>query len=104
MAVIDKETKQISLRNVRLSQDEGPRPDTTAEGLAKIKPVFEGKTITAGNASQLSDGASACVIMSDTLAAQKGLTPLGVFRGFVAAGVEPAQMGVGPAPATPPLL
>src|SRR6476620_6447700 len=104
MAVVDKKTKQVSLRDVTLSQDEGPRPDTTAEGLAKIKPVFEGKTITAGNASQLSDGASACVIMSDTLAAQKGLTPLGVFRGFVAAGVEPDEMGVGPIAAVPRLL
>jgi acetyl-CoA C-acetyltransferase len=104
MSVIDKETKQTSLRDVTLSQDEGPRPDTTAEGLAKIKPVFEGKTITAGNASQLSDGASACLIMSDALAAQKGLKPLGVFRGFVAAGVEPDEMGVGPVVAVPRLL
>src|SRR5262245_29263217 len=82
MSVVDKETKQASLRDVTLSQDEGPRPDTTAEGLAKIKPVFEGKTITAGNASQLSDGASACVIMSDAL----------------------AEMGVGPVAAVPRLL
>jgi acetyl-CoA C-acetyltransferase len=104
MAVIDKETKQVSLRDVTLAQDEGPRPDTTAEGLAKIKPVFEGKTITAGNASQLSDGASACVVMSDTLAAQKGLKPLGIFRGFVTAGVEPDEMGVGPVAAVPRLL
>ena len=87
-----------------LSKDEGPRPDTTAEGLAKIKPVFEGKTISAGNASQLSDGASACVIMSDKIAAQKGLKPLGIFRGFVAAGVEPDEMGVGPVAAIPRLL
>ena len=72
MTVIDKETKQVSLRDVTLAQDEGPRPDTTAEGLAKIKPVFEGKTITAGNASQLSDGASACVVMSDTLLTASG--------------------------------
>jgi acetyl-CoA C-acetyltransferase len=104
MTVVDKETKQTSLLDITLSQDEGPRPDTTAAGLAKIKPVFEGKTITAGNASQLSDGASACVIMSDTLAAQKGLKPLGVFRGFVAAGVEPDEMGVGPVVAVPRLL
>jgi acetyl-CoA C-acetyltransferase len=104
MAVIDKETKQVSLRDVTLAQDEGPRPDTTAEGLAKIKPVFEGKTITAGNASQLSDGASACVVMSDALAAQKGLKPLGIFRGFVTAGVEPDEMGVGPVAAVPRLL
>jgi acetyl-CoA C-acetyltransferase len=104
MAVIDKATNQVSLRDVTLAQDEGPRPDTTAEGLAKIKPVFEGKTITAGNASQLSDGASACVIMSDALAAQKGLKPLGIFRGFVTAGVEPDEMGVGPVAAVPRLL
>jgi acetyl-CoA C-acetyltransferase len=104
MAIVDKETKQVSLRDVTLEQDEGPRPDTTAEGLAKIKPVFQGKTITAGNASQLSDGASACVIRSDALAAQKGLKPLGIFRGFVAAGVEPDEMGVGPVAAVPRLL
>jgi acetyl-CoA C-acetyltransferase len=100
MAVIDKETKQVSLRDVTLAQDEGPRPDTTAE----IKPVFEGKTISAGNASQLSDGASACVIMADTAAARRGLKPLGIFRGFVAAGVEPDEMGVGPVAAVPRLL
>ena len=104
MALLDKATKQVSLQEVTLSTDEGPRPDTTAEGLAKIKPVFAGKTISAGNASQLSDGASACVIMSDALAAQKGLKPLGVFRGFVAAGVEPDEMGVGPVAAVPRLL
>src|SRR6202043_104840 len=104
MAVIDKETKQVALQEVTLSRDEGPRPDTTKEGLAKIKPVFEGKTISAGNASQLSDGASACVIMSDAVAAQKGLKPLGIFRGFVAAGVEPDEMGVGPVAAIPRLL
>jgi acetyl-CoA C-acetyltransferase len=104
MAVVDKETKQVSLQGVTLSKDEGPRPDTTAEGLAKIKPVFEGKTVSAGNASQLSDGASACVIMNDALAAQKGLKPLGIFRGFVAAGVEPDEMGVGPVAAIPRLL
>jgi acetyl-CoA C-acetyltransferase len=104
MALVDKATKQVLLQEVRLSTDEGPRPDTTAEGLAKIKPVFEGKTISAGNASQLSDGASACVIMSDALAARKGLKPLGIFRGFVAAGVEPDEMGVGPVAAIPRLL
>jgi acetyl-CoA C-acetyltransferase len=104
MAVVDKETKKVFLQDVTFSKDEGPRPETTAEGLAKIKPVFEGKTITAGNASQLSDGASACVIMSDSLAAQKGLKPLGIFRGFVAAGVEPDEMGVGPVAAVPRLL
>ena len=104
MLVVDKATKRVSLQEVTLSTDEGPRPDTTAEGLAKIKPVFEGKTISVGNASQLSDGASACVITSDALAAQKGLKPLGIFRGFVAAGVEPDKMGVGPVAAIPRLL
>lgn len=104
MAVMDKETKQVSFKEITLSKDEGPRPETTAEGLASIKPVFEGKTISAGNASQLSDGASACVIMSDKVAAKKGLKPLGIFRGFVAAGVEPDEMGVGPVAAIPRLL
>ena len=104
MAVVDKDTKEVGYQQVTLTKDEGPRPDTTAEGLAKIKPVFEGKTISAGNASQLSDGASACVIMSDKIAAQKGLKPLGIFRGFVAAGVEPDEMGVGPVVAIPRLL
>jgi acetyl-CoA C-acetyltransferase/acetyl-CoA acyltransferase len=104
MAVMDKDTKQVSLKEITLTKDEGPRPETTAEGLASIKPVFEGKTISAGNASQLSDGASACVIMSDKIAAKKGLNPLGIFRGFVAAGVEPDEMGVGPVAAIPRLL
>jgi acetyl-CoA C-acetyltransferase len=104
MAVVDKDTRELSYREVRLSRDEGPRPETTAEALAKIKPVFEGKTISAGNASQLSDGASACVVMSDAVAAKKGLQPLGIFRGFVAAGVEPDEMGVGPVVAIPRLL
>src|SRR3981081_2115608 len=101
MAVANKDNKQDANQQVTLSKDEGPRPDTTAEGLAKIKPVFESKTISAGNASQLSDGASACVIMSDRIAAQKGLKPLGIFRGFVAAGVEPDEMGLGPVAAIP---
>ncbi len=87
MAVMDKDTKQVSLREITLTRDEGPRPETTAEALASIKPVFEGKTISAGNASQLSDGASACVIMSDQIAAKKGLNPLGIFRGFVAGSI-----------------
>ncbi len=104
MAMMDKDTKQVSFKDITLTRDEGPRPDTTAEGLAGIKPVFEGKTISAGNASQLSDGASASVLMSDTLAAKKGLKPLGIFRGFVAAGVEPDEMGVGPVAAIPRLL
>ena len=104
MAVTDKETKAVSLQDVTIAKDEGPRPDSTAEGLAKIKSAFEGKTISAGNASQLSDGASACVIMADNVAARMSLKPLGIFRGFVAAGVEPDEMGVGPVAAVPRLL
>jgi acetyl-CoA C-acetyltransferase/acetyl-CoA acyltransferase len=105
MAVTDKATGAVSYKQVTLSTDEGPRPDTTAEGLAAVKPAKgPGFTITGGNASQLSDGASAAVIMSDKLAAQKGLKPLGIFRGFVAAGCEPDEMGVGPVYAVPRLL
>ncbi|HWW48089.1 MAG TPA: acetyl-CoA C-acyltransferase [Xanthobacteraceae bacterium] len=105
MAVVDKATGDVSFKDVTLSQDEGPRPETTAEGLAGLKAVRgEGFTITAGNASQLSDGASASVIMSDKLAAQRGLQPLGIFRGFVAAGCEPDEMGIGPVFAIPRLL
>jgi acetyl-CoA acetyltransferase family protein len=105
MAVVNKDTKEVSYKDVTLSQDEGPRPDTTAEGLAGLKPVRgDGHTITAGNASQLSDGASATVIMSDKEAAKRGLKPLGIFRGFVAAGCEPDEMGIGPVFAIPRLL
>jgi acetyl-CoA acetyltransferase family protein len=104
MAVVDKNTKEVSYKEITISQDEGPRPETTAEGLASLKPVIEGGCITAGNASQLSDGASAQVVMSDKLAAKKGLKPLGIFRGFVAAGCEPDEMGIGPVFAIPRLL
>jgi acetyl-CoA C-acetyltransferase/acetyl-CoA acyltransferase len=104
MAVVDKATKEVSYKDITLSQDEGPRPETTAEGLASLKPVREGGTITAGNASQLSDGASATVIMSDKEAAKRNLKPLGIFRGFVAAGCEPDEMGIGPVFAIPRLL
>jgi acetyl-CoA C-acetyltransferase len=105
MAVTDRATGTSSFQKVTLSADEGLRPDTTAEGLAQIKPAKgPGFTITAGNASQLSDGASAAVVMSDKLAAKKGLKPLGIFRGFVAAGCEPDEMGVGPVHAVPRLL
>jgi acetyl-CoA acetyltransferase family protein len=104
-AIENKETKAISHEEVTLRQDEGNRPDTTLEGLAKLKPVRgEDQFITAGNASQLSDGASACVMMSDTEAAARGLTPLGIFRGFVVAGCEPDEMGIGPVFAVPRLL
>jgi len=105
MAVADKASGAISFQKVTLSADEGLRPDTTAEGLAQVKPAKgPGFTITAGNASQLSDGASAAVIMSDKLAAKKGLKPLGIFRGLVSAGCEPDEMGVGPIYAVPRLL
>lgn len=104
MAVVDKNTKEVSYKDITISQDEGPRPETTAEGLASLKPVIEGGCVTAGNASQLSDGASAQVVMSDKLAAKKGLKPLGIFRGFVAAGCEPDEMGIGPVFAIPRLL
>jgi acetyl-CoA C-acetyltransferase/acetyl-CoA acyltransferase len=104
MAVIDKETKQVSHKDVSLCHDEGPRPDTTAEGLAGLKPVREGGCITAGNASQLSDGASACVMIEAKEADRRGLAPLGTFRGFNIAGCEPDEMGIGPIFAVPRLL
>ena len=104
MAVVDKNTKEVSYKDITLSQDEGPRPETTAEGLAGLKPVRENGTVTAGNASQLSDGAAATVIMSDKEAAKRGLKPLGIFRGFVASGCEPDEMGIGPVFAIPKLL
>ncbi len=104
MAVIDKETKEVSHKNVTLAHDEGPRPETTAEGLAGLKPVREGGCITAGNASQLSDGASANVMMNAKEAEKRGLTPLGIFRGFNVAGCEPDEMGIGPVFAVPRLL
>ncbi len=104
MAVVDKETKEISHKEMTLSHDEGPRPGTTAEGLAALKPVREGGTITAGNASQLSDGASANVMMSDKEAARRGLEPLGILRGFNVAACEPDEMGIGPVFAVPRLL
>ncbi len=104
-AVENKETKEITHEEAFLRQDEGNRPETTLEGLAKLKPVRGAEEfITAGNASQLSDGASACVLMSDTEAARRGLTPLGIFRGFAVAGCEPDEMGIGPIYAVPRLL
>ena len=102
--VIDKTTKAESFEPVTLMSDEGNRPDTTLEGLAALKPVREGKWITAGNASQLSDGASACVVMDARLAERRGLKPLGTFRGFAVAGCEPDEMGIGPVFAVPKLL
>src|SRR5213080_5551218 len=102
--VVDKNTKVESIEDVVLKSDEGNRPDTNLEGLAALKPVREGGYITAGNASQLSDGASACVVMSAKLAEKKGLKPLGTFRGFAVAGCEPDEMGIGPVFAVPKLL
>src|SRR5215217_98138 len=102
--VVDKNTKAESLEQVTLKSDEGNRPDTNLEGLAGLKPVREGGFITAGNASQLSDGASACVVMDAKLAEKKGLKPLGTFRGFAVAGCEPDEMGIGPVFAVPRLL
>ncbi len=105
MKLTDKATGEISWRDVTLAKDEGNRPDTTAEGLASLKPVVgPDKTITAGNASQLSDGASACVVMDADLAARRGLPILGLFRGFAVAGLEPDEMGIGPVFAVPRLL
>ena len=104
MAVVDKETKEVSHKDVTLAHDEGPRADTTAAGLASLKPVREGGFITAGNASQLSDGASACVMMEAKEAEKRGLSPLGIFRGFTVAGCEPDEMGIGPVFAVPRLL
>jgi len=104
-AVVDKQGNEVGREETVLRQDEGNRPETTLEGLAKLKPVRgEGQFITAGNASQLSDGASACVVMSDKEAARRGLTPMGVFRGLAVAGCEPDEMGIGPVYAVPRLL
>ncbi|MCB1384044.1 MAG: acetyl-CoA C-acyltransferase [Notoacmeibacter sp.] len=104
MAVVDKATKEVSHSEVTISHDEGPRPETNAEGLASLKPVYEGGTVTAGNASQLSDGASANVMVSSKYAEQKNLEPLGILRGFNVAGCEPDEMGIGPVFAVPRLL
>jgi len=103
--VLDKASGETRRENVRLTRDEGNRADTDAAGLAKLKPVFrEDGTITAGNASQLSDGASAAVVMDAKLAERRGLQPLGIFRGFAVAGCEPDEMGIGPVFAVPRLL
>ena len=105
MAVTDKETKEVSQREVTIAEDTCTRRGTTYEGLAKLAPVMgEGKFVTAGNASQLSDGASACVMMEAKEAERLGLTPLGAFRGMAVAGCEPDEMGIGPVFAVPKLL
>jgi acetyl-CoA C-acetyltransferase len=104
MAIADKESGRITTREVTLASDEGIRPDTTYEGVSKIKPALPGGVVSAGNASQFSDGASACVVMDSKLAEKRGLRPLGIFRGFAAAGCEPDEMGIGPVFAVPRLL
>ncbi len=111
MAVQDKVTGEISYKDVLLKQDEGNRADTTLEGLNSLKPVFkdgmrlkEGRFITAGNASQLSDGASAAVLMEEKEASRRGLHPLGIYRGMAVAGTNPDEMGIGPVFAIPKLL
>ncbi len=102
--VMDKKSGEISFHDVVLEHDEGIRPDTNQEGLAGLRTVFEGGHITAGNASQLSDGASACVLMEAKLAERQNLEPLGTYRGTAVAGLEPDEMGIGPVYAIPKLL
>ena len=105
MALVDKETKEVSYKDVTADRDDCNRPDTTLEGLASLKPVMgEGNTVTAGNASQLSDGSSACVVMEAKVAEKRGLTPLGRYVGMAVAGTEPDEMGIGPVFAIPKLL
>lgn len=102
--IVDKETKAELFKEVTLQKDEGNRPGTTLENLQKLNAVIDGGTVTAGNASQLSDGASACVVMDAKHASQKGLSPLGIYRGMAVAGCEPDEMGIGPIFAIPKLL
>jgi acetyl-CoA C-acetyltransferase len=111
MKKVDKATGAESMAEVTVTRDDCNRPDTTLEGLAALKPVHaggqqvaQGKYITAGNASQFADGASACVLMSEEMAAAKNLKPMGIFKGFAVAGVEPDEMGIGPVKAVPRLL
>ena len=104
MGVLDRESGKISFHDVVLEKDEGNRPETTLEGLSSLKTVRENGYITAGNASQLSDGASASVIMEASLAEKRGLQPLGYYRGTAVAGCEPDEMGIGPVFAVPKLL
>jgi len=111
MKKVDRATGQETVVDVTVDHDEGTRPDTTLEGLGALKPVFsggqqiaQGKCITAGNASQFADGASAAVVMEGSEAARRGIKPLGIFRGFAVAGCEPDEMGIGPVFAVPRLL
>lgn len=104
MAVFDKASNTSSTREVTIDRDEGIRADTTLEAVQKIRSAMPGGVVTAGNASQFSDGASACVVMNGKLAEQQGISPLGIFRGFAVAGCEPDEMGIGPVFAIPRLL
>ena len=104
MGIADKETARMMAKEVTVSADEGIRADTTYEGVSKIRPAIEGGCIAAGNASQFSDGASACIVMDGKAAAARKLEPLGIFRGFAVAGCEPDEMGIGPVFAVPKLL
>ncbi len=104
MGVQDKETGEITMHDVTIAKDEGNRPSTTLENLAGLKPVIAGGIVTAGNASQLSDGSAAVVLMEAAVAAKKGLTPLGRYVGMAVAGTEPDEMGIGPVFAIPKLL
>ena len=104
MGAPDPKTGALGTKIVTISEDEGIRADTTIEGVAKIRSAMPGGVITAGNASQFSDGASACVVMNAKLAEQRGIAPLGIFRGFATAGCEPDEMGIGPVFAVPRLL
>ncbi len=104
MAVADKDNGTMGTQQVTLTSDEGIRPDTTYAGVAKIRAALPGGVISAGNSSQFSDGASVCIVMEGKRAQQKGLAPLGIFRGFQVAGCEPDEMGIGPVFAVPKLL
>ncbi|QQV78554.1 acetyl-CoA C-acyltransferase [Sphingomonas aliaeris] len=105
MAIVNKETKEVSYKEVTLSKDEGNRPETTLEGLKALQPVMgPGMNVTAGNASQLSDGSSASVLMEESLASKRGLQPLGRYIGMAVGGTEPDEMGIGPVVAIPLLL
>jgi acetyl-CoA C-acetyltransferase len=104
MNIVNKETKEVTTKEVTLGKDEGNRADTTIEGLQALQPVLPNGTITAGNASQLSDGSSACVLMEESLASKRGLQPLGRYVGMAVAGTKPDEMGIGPVFAIPKLL
>ena len=104
MGMVDKSTGHITKREVTIDSDEGIRPETTLEAVSKIRAALPGGVVTAGNASQFSDGASACVLMERRLAEKRGLQPMGIFRGFAVAGCEPDEMGIGPVFAIPKLL